>query len=186
MFIPGHWALAFINSLEREGADIEEGIETLRVLASWAKGLPGMAGGSTAAEKAEALIRGAMADNGKISPAGETAIRFLALGIRKNKIRHFDAVIEGAKKLLDKKRGIVPASIEYAMPPGGDLESRIKEAIKNQAGAAGVELSAQLKPELIGGYILRIGDLLIDASVRRQIRELETSLAAGISGDGGN
>jgi F-type H+-transporting ATPase subunit delta len=58
-------------------------------------------------------------------------------------------------------------------------ELRITEAIKKRTGALRIKLETQVNPELIGGYRLRIGDEIIDASVRSQLRRLESCLAAG-------
>ena len=192
MFAPGRWAAAFVNSLAAQGGE-EEGLNAFRELASWVKTLPSVLGpgavsGSSAAEKLEKLIREGMAktrDSAELmnsDPALEIALRFLILMVKKNMIRHIDSVIEETKKILDKKNGIVQVSLEYASPPGD--ESRIKEAIKKRTGAVGVELEGRVNPELIGGYRLQIGDEIIDASVRSQLRKLETCLTAGIGGGG--
>jgi F-type H+-transporting ATPase subunit delta len=182
MFHPGHWAAAFINSLDREGADSGEGVEVLGVLASWIRALPGEVFGSSPACKAERLIREGLAKSGTVSPAGEIAARFIALMIRKNAIRHIDPVIDEAKKLLNRKRGVVAVFAEYAFPAGADVESRISEIIKRKTGAAGVELVGRVRPELIGGCRLRIGDEIIDASIRSQMRRLEAHLAVAYGG----
>jgi F-type H+-transporting ATPase subunit delta len=102
--------------------------------------------------------------------------------VRKNTIHHIDSVIEETTKLLNKKRGIVAASIEYALPLGEETVIRVKEAIKKRTRAARVDLSGQLRPELIGGYRLKIGDELIDASISSQLKKLENRLAAGVGG----
>ena len=182
MFHSGHWAAALINSIERDGGDIEDGLEFFKVLASWVKKLPGEVSGSSAAQKLEKLVREGLAKSGVASPAPEAAIRFFVLMAKKNKIRHVDSVLEEAKKLLDKKRGVVAVSIEYAFPiDGSDAglaaaktadESRIKEEIKKRTAAARVDLTERFNADLIGGYRLRIGDEIMDASVRLQLRKL--------------
>ena len=189
MFNSRSWTAAFINTLEREGGEIEEGIETLRILASWASSLPGTVFGRSAAKKLESLLRGGTAKAGVSSPAREAAIRFLLLMVRKNTLRHVDSVIAEAKKLLDRKNGIVQVTIEYA----GDVssgkltgEDRIEKIIKERTGAVKVNITRQLNQELIGGYRLRMGDEIIDASVRSQLKKLETCLAAGDGEYGGD
>ena len=212
MFSAGSWAQAFINSLDnppKNDDSIDEGFETLKVLASFVKSLPGQVSGKSASEKLETLIRRGMAETAPLasaptfeaaSPALEAAVRFIVLSVRKDRFRYIDLVIEKIKNLIDKKRGIITASLECAFLPGVDEsnktsieesdieESRLIEVIKKRTGAAGVELSKRLNPQLIGGYRLRIGDEVIDASIRSQLRELlavmqngETSLA----GNGG-
>jgi len=177
MFVSRQWAAAFADSQDGE---IEEGLNALVTLASWVKSLPGAVFGSSSAEKLEKLIREGMAKAGTPSPALEVAVRFLVLMIRKNVFRHIDSVIDETRKILDKKNGIVQGSLEYAFPPAEDDVSRIEEAIRRRTGAARVDIKRQVTPELIGGYRLRLGDELIDASVRSQLQKLETSLAAGV------
>ena len=188
MFYCGHWAAALVNSIEKEGGDIEDGIAVLNIFAAWVKNLPNGVFGTSAAKKAELLIREAMAKNGAISPARESAIRFFAMMVKKNKTGHLDAVVEEAKKLLDKKNGVIAASVESAFPIDEAVESRIREGIKKRTGAARVDLAWQHRPELIGGYRLRIGNEIIDASVRSQLRKLLAALQSsqtGLAADGG-
>ena len=197
MFSGRAWAEAFINTLEREGAKTDngvyaDGIEALEVFAPRISSLRGIAFGSAAAEKLEALFREGMKQAGVSSPAYETALRFIILMVRKNVFRYIGRVLDEAKKLLDIKNRIVRVIIEYAAAPGEDAasaksakfadEGRIKELIKQQSGAAAVEVVTRNNQELVGGYRLRIGDEVIDASVRSQLKKLADSLAAG---DGG-
>jgi len=174
MLSAGHWALALINSLERNGINVEEGIEFLKILAAWVKKLPGEVSGSSAAKKAELLIRKAYQFRG--SPP-ETVIRFFALMIRKKNIRHLDSVIEKARELLDKKNGVIAVSLEYTQSTDKDLLYRIKEDIKAKSPTGRLDLTESVNNELIGGYRLRIGDKIIDACVRSQLKKLEASLA---------
>jgi F-type H+-transporting ATPase subunit delta len=180
MLIPGHWAKAFTNSLEKESGDLEEGLDVLKVLASWASSLPGELSGRTVEKKKKKLISSGINQLGFFSPAQKTAVQFFILMVRKNAIHHINAVIDASKMLLDKKRGLITVSMEYAFPPGEDNESRIIEMIKKRTGAARVDITRQVNPELLGGYRLRIGDVIIDASIRSQLRKLEACLASGI------
>ena len=185
MFHSGRWAAALINSIEKEGGEPEDGIEFLKVLAAWVKHLPGEVFGSYAAERAETLIRGVMIKTGTAEAARETAIRFFALMVKKNGIRHLDRVLGEAKKLLNKKHGVVSVTIESAFPADENTEARIREEIKKQTGAGRVDLARQINPDLIGGYRLRIGDEIIDSSVRSQLRELLAALQSGRTAYGG-
>ena len=207
MFSGRAWAEAFIDTLEREGAKIEDrknadgiyagsiyadGIEALGIFATQVSTLRGIVFGRSAAEKLEALFRGGMTKAGISSPAYEMALRFIILMVRKNVFRHIGRMIDEAKKILDRKNRIVRVIVEYAAAPGEDAasaksakfmdEGRVKELIKKRSGAAGVEMVVRNNQELVGGYRLRIGDELIDASVRSQLKKLAASLAAG---DGG-
>jgi len=172
MFMGKQWASAFINSFEKEGGDIEDGVNLLKALAD---SLPGTVYGRAAVVKLESLVRGAIPE---VKQGQETVIRFFLLAVKKNAVCHIDLVIGEIKKILDKRSGVIKVIAEYAFEPGKEFISEIKETIKKQTGAASVELTGQIKTELIGGYRLKIEDEVIDASVRRQLLEMEACLAA--------
>jgi len=113
------------------------------------------------------------------SSAREITLRFFRLLVRKKRVRHLDSVLAEIKNILNKKRGVVTVSAEYAFPPEDEFESILSEAIKKRTGASSVVVNRCVKPELLGGYRLRIGDEIIDASIRGQLRKLETSMARG-------
>ena len=186
MYTPGTWARAFINSLEGEGLSVKEGIGALKALSAQAKALPGLFYGMAASEKLEKFIRKAAADNASAglelaAPSFELVVRFLVLTVRKNMFRHINLIIKEIEKLTNKKSGIQEAFVEYAFPlvEKNQAESRIIEAIKKRSGAADVVLKSEYKPGLIGGYRIRIGDEIIDASVLFQLEKLKTALVSG-------
>ena len=177
MFHSGHWAEAFISSIEKQGGEIEDGIDALGALATGIKSLPGIVFGFSAAEQLEKLIREGIAKSADLrentsSPALEAAVRFLVLMVRKNALCHIESVLDKARYLMNKKRGIVSVYLESAGPLTEDIEAIIKDAVVKRTGAAGAVVRSQIKPELIGGYRLRIEDKIIDASVRFQLRKL--------------
>jgi len=180
MFMSKQWAAAFVNYIEKEGCNIEDGVNTLKVLVDFANSLPGAVFGRAAAIRMEPIVRSAMAE---AKQDQETAVRFFLLMVKKNVIRHAALIINEIKKILDKKSGIIKVIAEYAFEPEKDFISGIKEFIKKQTGATTVELTGQINTELIGGYRLKMGDEIIDASVRRQLLKMKASLAAV---DGGN
>ena len=181
MFTDRSWAQAFINSLEKDGADAEDGINTLMAFASWAVTLSGEVSGKSVSKKLEPIILRGIATSGSPSKAQMIAARFFLLVIEKHKIRHFASIIGEIKKIVNKKRGIIIASIEYAFEDAAALadESPIKEAIKKRTGATTVELTRRVNPELIGGYRLKMEDEIIDASIRHQLQKMEVRLAGG-------
>jgi len=175
MFKGKQWAFAFVNSIEREGGDIEDGMNTLKALVGFADSLPGVIFGRAAAIRLELLVRSAITE---AKQGQETAVRFFLLMVKKNAIRHAGSIINEIKKILDKRSGVIKVIAEYAFEPEKDFISGIKELIKKQTEATSVELTGQMNIELIGGYRLKMGDEIIDASVRRQLLEMKACLAA--------
>jgi len=78
--------------------------------------------------------------------------------------------------LLRRSRGIVAATVTTPAPlPGGDAVA-VKARVEKLAGAP-VELTTATDESLIGGLTVRIGDQLIDASVRGRLERLKERLA---------
>jgi F-type H+-transporting ATPase subunit delta len=181
MFTPGRWAAAFINTAG--GADnAEEELEAFKALSLWVKKLRNTAavfGSSTAKRLTEAVRRAAVKTGSGSTPAVEKAACFTALLVRKNLFHHIDAVIAGIEQELRKRRGIAPVLIESVHPVDGGLEARLAAAIKRRAGVNDVCIEKRLNPGLIGGFRVRMGDNVIDASVRRQLQEMAANLALG-------
>ena len=197
MINPRSWANAFLNSLKDcqieesfikesliEESLIDDCIETLKALASSISSLGRDVFGSSAAAKLESLIReGVKQLESPISSEKALqplVVRFLILMVKKNTFRHFNLIMNEIEKILDKRRHIMRASIEYcssgenSFPIGEDFEMKLKEAIKIRMGAEKVILTKRQNPDLIGGYRLRIGDEVIDASIKSELRKLET------------
>ena len=49
--------------------------------------------------------------------------------------------------------------------------------MKNVAGTTAVDIDLSVDPALIGGFVVRLGSQVIDASLRGQVRQLGLSLA---------
>jgi len=78
-------------------------------------------------------------------------------------------------ELLDFHRGIEHAEVSAAMP----LVDEDREAISRRLGEIvrhKVVIDAQVDPSIIGGFIARIGDTLIDGSIRQKLETLKKNL----------
>jgi len=77
--------------------------------------------------------------------------------------------------LLDDHLGIERAKVTVAYP----LEDKERETISNRLGAMiqrKVVIEDQMDASMIGGIIARIGDMLIDGSIRQKLEILKKSL----------
>ena len=78
-------------------------------------------------------------------------------------------------ELLDAHRGIERAKVITAVP----LDETDKEAISNRLGKIAerkVAVDSRVDPSIIGGFIARIGDTLIDGSVHQKLETLKKNL----------
>lgn len=82
------------------------------------------------------------------------------------------------RRLDDARQGIVPAAATSASPLGPD-EVRALTARLEQLTGGRVALDLQVDPSIIGGLIVRVGDRLIDGSVRGRLERLRSRLVSG-------
>jgi F-type H+-transporting ATPase subunit delta len=101
---------------------------------------------------------------------------FLLLLIQKNRIRIVDQIAERFMELSDSAEGIVKGAV---LAPDKETAESIKTvllaAVKKKVGDK-VELSEKEDPELVGGAVLKIGDSLWDASIRKKLTLIKESL----------
>jgi F-type H+-transporting ATPase subunit delta len=120
-------------------------------------------------EKAEGLEKA-------VSGAEPIVINFLELLIEKHRMpallrirRVFDSLWEDYHKLL-------PVQITSAVELDANVVKHIGDQISEQTGRK-VELSATVEPEILGGIVVRVGNQVLDASIRRRLEQLRKQIA---------
>lgn len=82
--------------------------------------------------------------------------------------------------LVRKSRGIVAATVTTPRPLSEAQLAGVRTRTEELAGAK-VDLATAIDPTLVGGLTIRIGDRLIDASVRGRLERLRGALIQGTS-----
>ncbi len=80
----------------------------------------------------------------------------------------FDALWSEANKLL-------PVQITSAIPLDAALVDNLGKRIGEQTGNQ-IELSSSVDPEILGGIVLRVGNFILDASIRGRLNQLRSAL----------
>lgn len=70
-------------------------------------------------------------------------------------------------------KGIGKAYLTTTVPPGKELLAALEELSRKLSNKKTVELQASVNPDLIGGFVLNVGDRQIDASIRSKLRALK-------------
>ena len=175
MFRVSRWADAF---LAVSGKDADEAFVCLKALVTPLKSAHGILFGHDAAAKLEKILR----ENTDGNTACEYAIRFICLLTEKKYLKYIDLLINRIEKKLDEQKGILCVTVQTAAQQDSDFEKELARSIKEITGAASIKMETQIKPELLGGYALRIGDFYIDASLKGQLEKMTAQLI----GDGGS
>jgi len=105
----------------------------------------------------------------------KATMAFFSLICRKNRAQILPACSEVFITLYHENMGIIRSTVTSAVTLSEatkkDFQSIISKATKKQ-----VELEAKTDTSLIGGYILRIGDLQVDDSIKTKLNELRREL----------
>jgi F-type H+-transporting ATPase subunit delta len=98
---------------------------------------------------------------------------FIHIIDRKHRESIMDAIADEYIRLYNKLKGIQRASVTTTTPLTDALREEFKAMVANATGANSVELEERIDQKLIGGYVLRLGDRQIDASLRNQLNDIK-------------
>jgi F-type H+-transporting ATPase subunit delta len=182
------WSLAFVRALGQDPETVGQGLTLLKriypvidsIHASGGRGEPS---GTAAAGQLEGMLRAALKEAGAAPSAGEAktaeiTFRFLLLLVKRGFFGHAGRIIERIGVELDALRGFLRAGLESPFPPEEDFKKDLEERLAGKTGSKGVVFEVKITPELLGGYRLRIGGEVIDASLRAFLTKMEADLAA--------
>lgn len=103
---------------------------------------------------------------------------FLVLLFDKGRIGFLRDISTFYKKLADELNGVVHATLVSATELSADATDKIKQGLAKRTGKD-IILDVEQDPELIGGIVTKIGDLVLDGSVRTQLFNMRESLKRG-------
>ncbi|MEB3335608.1 MAG: ATP synthase F1 subunit delta [Cyanobacteriota bacterium] len=107
-----------------------------------------------------------------------TFLNLLKLLADRRRIGLLDAVLERMLELYREQNGIALALITSATSLSEEQLAQLTEKVKAVAGTDKVEVATAEDPSLIGGFVLRVGSKVIDASLIGQVRRLGLALSA--------
>ena len=70
-------------------------------------------------------------------------------------------------------KGIGKAYITTTVPMDNELRQAIEEIVKKLSKTKQVEIETKIDKDLIGGFVLNVGDQQIDASIKNKLKSLE-------------
>ena len=112
-----------------------------------------------------------------IEGGNEYFVRFLELLAEKHRLpvlfrirREFDAMWAKEQRLLE-------VAVTSAVELDEETVKTIGDRIQEQTGQR-VELSADVDPDVLGGLVIRVGNFVLDASVRNRLERLRRQVAS--------
>lgn len=103
---------------------------------------------------------------------------FLGVLIKNGRSRYLSSIFSAYKKMLDESNGISQVEVTVAERMDEHAREKLKKDISASMGS-GVRLNVLVDRRILGGIIIRHGDMKIDNSVRRGLVDAVSMLKLG-------
>jgi F-type H+-transporting ATPase subunit delta len=119
-------------------------------------------------DKKEAILEAVT--KGKIGALTDSFIRLL---IRKGRETNLPEIASAFIDQYKAYKQIYSIKLTTAAPVSDEIKKEIVEKVKSQSDMKNIELTAAVDEDLIGGFVLQIGDTLVDASVAYDLNAIK-------------
>lgn len=109
---------------------------------------------------------------------GRITLNLIGLLLRRGRIEELPRLSAEFCRLDDERQGVTHATAISASSLTGDEVKALAKGLQALTGGR-VELDVQVDSSLLGGLIVRLGDRLIDGSVRSRLERLRNQLVSG-------
>jgi F-type H+-transporting ATPase subunit delta len=79
-------------------------------------------------------------------------------------------------ELWDEERKLLPVLVTSAVKLDEAVVKSLGDRIGEQVGRE-VQLSTEIQPDILGGIVLRVGNVILDASIRNRLNQLRKQVA---------
>jgi F-type H+-transporting ATPase subunit delta len=104
-------------------------------------------------------------------------LNLLKLLADRQRIGVLDAVLDRMLELYREQRNIALATVTSATALSDEQQAELSKKVQAVAGTDKLEINLCVDPDLIGGFVVKVGSKVIDASLAGQVRRLGLALA---------
>lgn len=109
---------------------------------------------------------------------GRQALNLIGLMLRRGRIEELPRLASEYRRLDDERQGITHATATSASSLTDDEVRALTQRLEHYTGGR-IALDVEVDPSLLGGLVVRVGDRLIDGSVRSRLERLRVQLVSG-------
>src|SRR3954468_2468840 len=111
-----------------------------------------------------------------VSDADPVFVNFLKLLIENHRMPVIFRVRRAYEELWEAENQLLPVMVSSAVELDKGTVKQIGDRIAEQTGRK-VNLSASVEPDILGGIVVRVGNSVLDASVRNRLEQLRKQVA---------
>jgi F-type H+-transporting ATPase subunit delta len=100
---------------------------------------------------------------------------FLNLLVQKKRAEILPEIAEAYQVMVDEEQNISHGSVISAVELSDELQAKVRATLEKLTGKK-VELTISVDPSIIGGVIAKVGDLVLDGSIKAQLAGLKDSI----------
>jgi F-type H+-transporting ATPase subunit delta len=100
---------------------------------------------------------------------------FIDLLLRKKRLTELESIVVQFEALVEKLQGIKRAQVVSAVPLTAAEVAKLHAELERFTHAK-IKLTATVEPELLGGALVRIGDRVVDRTVRTMLESITEHL----------
>jgi F-type H+-transporting ATPase subunit delta len=108
--------------------------------------------------------------------ADPAVMNFLEALIERNRMPVIFRIRTDFEALYDKSKKLLPVTVTSAVELDQETIANLGKRIGEQTGNE-IELSSNVDPEILGGIVLRVGNFIMDASIRTRLEKLRREVA---------
>ena len=123
----------------------------------------------TAQEKKDGLHKA-------VEGADPAVMNFLEVLIERHRMPVIFRIRTDFEALYDKSKKLMPVLVTSAVELDPETIASLGKRIGEQTGNE-IELSSKVDPEILGGIVLRVGNFIMDASIRTRLEQLRREVA---------
>jgi F-type H+-transporting ATPase subunit delta len=111
-----------------------------------------------------------------ISGADNNFVRFLELLAERHRMPAIFRIRRDFDELYAEERKLLPVTITSAIELDKGLVKDIRKKIEEQTDRK-VDLTTKVDPDVLGGLVLRVGNIVMDGSIRARLERLRKQVA---------
>ena len=107
--------------------------------------------------------------------ADQLMANFLNLVVQKKRADILPEIADEFQVLIDADQNISRGTVTSATEISGELQAKVQSTLENITGKK-VILTSEIDPSIIGGIVAKVGDLVMDGSIKTQLAGLNESI----------
>lgn len=126
-------------------------------------------------QRKESAIRQAL--ESKVLP---TSLNLALLLVQRELVEAMPNLARELEQLVLNYKNEAVAQVTTAMPMDQQQQNKVRQALERRTGKT-ILMQTKVSPDILGGVVARVGDQIIDASVRHRLAALRRQLLTGVA-----